>query len=107
MRKSFHPMEAPALRLTPPAHRLDEFPAGYSLAVCSPASPASASPAIGSVQSSCLAGHPNLANGNPSLVLLSQTKGALQASDSANGAECSPVPVLLFVETRNVFHVLG
>ena len=27
-----------------PAHRLDEFPAGYSLAVCSPAWPASASP---------------------------------------------------------------
>ncbi len=28
-----------------PAHRLDEFPAGYSLAGCSPAEPASASPA--------------------------------------------------------------
>ena len=28
-----------------PAHRLDEFPAGYSLAGCSPAVPASASPA--------------------------------------------------------------
>ena len=28
-----------------PAHRLDEFPASYSLAVCSPAWPASASPA--------------------------------------------------------------
>src|SRR6187200_2391551 len=27
-----------------PTHRLDEFPAGYSLAVCSPAWPASASP---------------------------------------------------------------
>ena len=27
-----------------PAHRLDEFPAGYSLAGCSPAWPASASP---------------------------------------------------------------
>ena len=37
-------MEAPALRPTPPAHRLDEFPAGYSLAGCSPAAPASASP---------------------------------------------------------------
>ena len=29
----------------PPAHRLDEFPAGYSSAGCSPAGPASASPA--------------------------------------------------------------
>src|SRR5208282_5122492 len=28
-----------------PAHRWDEFPAGYSLAGCSPAEPASASPA--------------------------------------------------------------
>ena len=28
-----------------PAHRADEFPAGYSLAGCSPAAPASASPA--------------------------------------------------------------
>jgi hypothetical protein len=28
-----------------PAHHSDEFPAGYSLAGCSPASPASASPA--------------------------------------------------------------
>src|SRR5260370_8562923 len=30
-----------------PAHRWDEFPAGYSLAGCSPAEPASASPAEG------------------------------------------------------------
>jgi hypothetical protein len=29
----------------PPAHRFDESPAGYSLAGCSPAEPASASPA--------------------------------------------------------------
>ena len=29
-----------------PAHRLDEFPAGYSLAGCSPAWPASASPTV-------------------------------------------------------------
>src|SRR5207245_4642124 len=29
----------------PQPHRLDEFPAGYSLAGCSPAEPASASPA--------------------------------------------------------------
>ena len=28
-----------------PTHRLDEFPAGYSLAGCAPAEPASASPA--------------------------------------------------------------
>ena len=31
-------------RLHAPTHRLDEFPAGYSLAGCAPAEPASASP---------------------------------------------------------------
>ncbi len=34
--KSFHPMEAPAPAANAPAHRLDEFPAGYSSAGCSP-----------------------------------------------------------------------
>jgi len=33
------------LATAPPTHRLDEFPAGYSLAGCAPAEPASASPA--------------------------------------------------------------
>ena len=33
------------VRRSAPAHRLNEFPAGYSLAGCSPAEPASASPA--------------------------------------------------------------
>src|SRR5580693_9152253 len=38
-----------------PAHRLDEFPAGYSSAGCSPALPASASPTVYeyAVMSSC------------------------------------------------------
>jgi len=43
--KSIHPIGAPTRRPTPPPHRLDEFPAGYSSAGCSPAGPASASPA--------------------------------------------------------------
>ena len=34
-----------AVQLYAPPHRLDEFPAGYSLAGCSPAGPAAASPA--------------------------------------------------------------
>ena len=38
-------MGAPPRRTTPPPHRLDEFPAGYSSAGCAPAEPASASPA--------------------------------------------------------------
>jgi hypothetical protein len=42
--KSIHPMGATTRWPTPPPHRLDEFPAGYSSAGCSPAGPASASP---------------------------------------------------------------
>ena len=38
-------MRARPRTTAPPAHRLDEFPAGYSLAGCAPAEPASASPA--------------------------------------------------------------
>ncbi len=51
----YPPMEAQTNAVGAPAHRLDEFPAGYSLAGCSPAEPASASPAGNqySVQSSC------------------------------------------------------
>jgi len=41
----YPPMEAQTNAASAPAHRLDEFPAGYSLAGCSPAEPASASPA--------------------------------------------------------------
>src|SRR3989338_1831397 len=41
----YPPMRARPLPTAPPTHRLDEFPAGYSLAGCSPAEPASASPA--------------------------------------------------------------
>ena len=48
----FHPMYDCRSRGTsqnrlPPDHRLDESPAGYSLAGCSPAEPASASPTEG------------------------------------------------------------
>ena len=41
----YPPMEAQTNTVGAPTHRLDEFPAGYSLAGCSPAWPASASPA--------------------------------------------------------------
>src|SRR6266849_11218982 len=40
-----YPSDGDATRVNRvPAHRLDEFPAGYSSAGCSPAEPASASP---------------------------------------------------------------
>jgi len=49
MSKSINPMyffdpEGEPFGLRPRSHRLDEFAAGYSLAGCSPALPASASP---------------------------------------------------------------
>ena len=48
-------MEARSFTTGAPAHRLDEFPAGYSLAGCAPALPASASPTASeyAVKSSC------------------------------------------------------
>jgi hypothetical protein len=45
MGKSIRTIEAPILKTDASTHRSDEFPAGYSLAGCSPALPASASPA--------------------------------------------------------------
>jgi len=44
-RKSIRTLEAPTPKADAPAHLSDEFPAGYSLTGCSPAAPASASPA--------------------------------------------------------------
>src|SRR5580704_15769930 len=69
------------------AHRLDEFPASYSLAGCSPAEPTSASLASRSVQSSCLAGNRKPANGNLSPVSLSQPKGSLQTEMGSDFAD--------------------
>jgi hypothetical protein len=53
----FPPMEAQTNAVGAPTHRLDEFPAGYSLAGCAPAEPASASPTVTdyAIQSSCRA----------------------------------------------------
>ena len=51
----YPPMEAQTNAVGAPAHRLDEFPTGYSLTGCSPAWPASASPVEQqyALQSSC------------------------------------------------------
>ena len=48
-------MEAQTTAVHASAHRLDEFPAGYSLAGCAPAEPAAASPAANqyALQSFC------------------------------------------------------
>ena len=56
----------------------DEFPAGYSLAGCSPAEPASASPTTLSMGWGDSAGNCLSANGNLSLIPVSQARGPLQ-----------------------------
>jgi len=73
-----------------PAHRLDEFPTGYSLAGCSPAEPTSASPATLIL----LRLHPFVyevsANGNPSLISVSHPRGAAHYTS----------PVMLLIASR-------
>src|ERR1039457_4603782 len=59
-------------------HRNDEFPAGYSSAGCSPAAPASASPAGASLLESLPQAKDFAASGNLSLVTVSQPWGSLQ-----------------------------
>lgn len=58
-----------------PGHRCDEFPAGYSLAGCSPAEPASASPADYSLSGPIRRDKRSAPNGNPSLISASQPWG--------------------------------
>src|ERR1043165_7322593 len=70
-------------RRTPPKERpplivRDEFPVGYSSAGCSPAEPASASPTGSSMHWGVPAGNGLSANGNLSLISVSQARGALQ-----------------------------
>jgi len=59
-----------------PAHRLDEFPAGYSLAGCSPAEPASASPASLSLLRLLPFDNDVSSNGDLSLISMSHLRGA-------------------------------
>ncbi len=58
------------------------FRTGYSLAGCSPAEPASASPVASSMHGRRNAGNDLSANGNLSLISVSQSRGALQFSKS-------------------------
>ena len=66
------------------AHRNDEFPAGYSSAGCSPAVPASASPAGGSLPGLILIAKDFAANGKLSLITLSQPWSSLQREYDRN-----------------------
>lgn len=56
----------------------DEFPVGYSLAGCSPAEPASASPTGSSMRWGITSGNQLPANGNLSLISVSQARGPVQ-----------------------------
>jgi hypothetical protein len=60
-------------------HRSDESSTGYSLAGCSSAEPASASPVNNSLSDYPAAVNSAAANGNLSLVSVSQHKGAVQS----------------------------
>jgi len=72
------PQGAGGPKTAPRAHRLDESPAGYCLAGCSPAEPASASPAESSMMSVEQPGKRKSANGKLSLISVSQPRGALE-----------------------------
>jgi hypothetical protein len=63
---------------SPQPHRVDEFPAEYSLAGCSPAEPAAASPAASSIADNGATGKPLALNGNLSSFTVPQPWGALQ-----------------------------
>ena len=65
---------------TSPEHPIDESPAGYSSAGCSPAEPASASPARSTMQPIAAKRYHLSANGSVSLFSLSQPWGALQST---------------------------
>ena len=66
-------------RTAPCSSSAMSFRAGYSLAGCSPAEPASASPTALSMRWGMSAGNYMPANGNLSLVSVSQHKGAVQS----------------------------
>jgi len=61
-----------------PVHHCDEFPTGYSLAGCSPAEPASASPAAFNLSGPIRRDNAFSPNGNLSLISLSQAWGPVQ-----------------------------
>jgi len=79
----------------------DEFPAGYSLAGCPPAEPASASPTGNDSQQPMLPYNDSSANGNNPLNFVSQPEGALQLSPFHPvqrwiELDCTHLPVLRF-----------
>jgi hypothetical protein len=74
------PAEGRSPRTAPCSSSAMSFRAGYSLAGCSPAEPASASPTALSIHCGLSAGNDLSANGNLSLVSVPQHRGAVQES---------------------------
>jgi len=74
----YHCEEGATLADHAPAHRNDESPAGYSLAGCSPAVPASASPAAAIMLWFISRAKDFAANGKLSLITVSHPRGSLQ-----------------------------
>ena len=72
------PAEGRSPRTAPCSSSAMSFRAGYSLAGCSPAEPASASPTALSIHCGLSAGNDLSANGNLSLVSVPQHRGAVQ-----------------------------
>ena len=86
------PAEGRSPRTAPCSSSAMSFRAGYSLAGCSPAEPASASPTALSIHCGLSAGNDLSANGNLSLVSVPQHRGAVQSDSPVNiGAELSRV----------------
>jgi len=84
------------------AHRNDESPAGYSSAGCSPAEPASASPASAILLRWFSLAKVFAANGKLSLILLSQLRGAVhtKSPETPHPAHCSLHPLQRSRSTR-------
>ena len=84
----------------PSTHRLDEFPAGYSLAGCSPAEPASASPAANDSPQGQAPRKNFSSNGNYPLNFVSHDKGSLHAIRESH--PCQPI-----VQSHDILYKLS
>ena len=88
------------------AHRADESPAGYSSAGCSPAEPASASPARLILQRQHPLAKKFPANGNLSLFSLSQERGSVYVLSPDWRSQANDVPQQHPCECRYRFSIL-
>jgi hypothetical protein len=88
------PAEGRSPRTAPCSSSAMSFRAGYSLAGCSPAEPASASPTALSIHCGLSAGNDLSANGNLSLVSVPQHRGAVHTVPNPNTHKPTAPPVV-------------